>query len=354
MKFYNQSELFQLLISAAERPGFSPDPNLLDKYKRNRLQRAIAAVKTRNLFIYTEGSRPTTNLNSITTIYTQPVGYRLMLIGYAENFRYGAIPTAPTGGPTDKIWPQEHRVRVVSKANPRALTEDFVPSQAGISGEPRYTSTLLTLPEIIEPHEQLAVDIGYDTAMSVPSVIEPQAFIFFCLKVKDRLTQLDEDAIADCKRAIVANDFQKGQYLNCVSLGQQSVFFDTAAAGGIASCDTRTVTAPQLVTGFGTNLVASKIKITDVREGNSFSLDKFMQVSALNMPDFEDQAATDLGAPVSAPIWTNYYVFPAPHLLVSGSQLHIDVVNGGDAGAGPGSVIDPQTGQILMFQGITV
>jgi hypothetical protein len=350
---YNQSQLFEVLLDAAVRPGYKADPALLAKYRKTRLDHAIRALKTRNLFIYTEGSRPTIDLNSTATIYTQPVGHRMMLIGYADNMRYGLISDAPSGGPVDKVWPQETRVRIVG-GKERALCDDFTPSQAGVSGEPRYTSTILTVPEIIEPNEQFAVDLGYDTAMAAVTEIEAQAFVFFCLKVKDKLTQEDEQTIDEVKRYILNNDYQKGQYFNCVSLGQQSVHFSSAAAGGTASCDTRTVTAPNLITGIGTSLAASKVKITDTGDGSSFSLDKFTQVSALNMPDFEDQGATDLGAPVSAPIFTNYHQFPVPHLLRPGSQLHVDVVNGGDAGAGAGSVVDPQDGQVIMFQGITV
>lgn len=352
MKFYNQSELFNLLISAAERPGYTPDPDLLAKYRKNRLQAVIKAAKTRNLFIYTEGTRPNVELNSGITIYTQPVGFRLMLIGYSDNFRYGRISNA--SGSTDKIWPQTHRVRIVSKANPRTLVEDLVPAQAGVSGQPRFTSPILPVPEILEANEQIAIDLGYDTAANAPTAVEPQAFVFFTLRVKDKLTQQDEEMIADCKRAILANDFQKGQYLNCVSLGQQSVNFTSAAAGGTASCETRTITAPMLITGILTNLVASKVKITDTKDGSSFSLEKFIQVSALNMPDYEDQGATDLAAPASAPIYSNCFQLPMPHLLRNGSSLHADIVNGGDHGGGAGGVVDPQTGQVLMFQGISV
>jgi hypothetical protein len=353
MQFYNQSELFQVLLSASLRPGYTPDPVLATKYNKNRLDRATQALKTKNLFLYTEGTRPGTQLNSVTTIYTQPAGTRLLLIGYADNFRYGKISARAAGGPTDLVWPQEHRVRIVGK-NPRALVHDFVPSQAGVSGEPRYTSPWLTVPEVLEPDEQLAVDLGYDTAAVAPTVVEAQAFVFFCLKVKDKLTLQDLAAVEDIKRAILAKPFQEGIYLNCVSLGLQAVHFTTNAAGGTASCDTRPVTAPMLVTAIGTNLCASKLKITDVYEGYSFSLDKFMQSSSINMPDFEDQASTDLGAPVSAPIFTNYWQLPMPHLLRSGSQLHCDVINGGDAGAGAGTVVDPQDGQIIMFQAVTV
>lgn len=351
MRYYHQNKLFQVLLSAAQSATLTPDSALLTAYKDERLAQAVKALRTRNVFLYTEGSRLSVDLNSIVTIYTQPAGARLLIVAYSNNLRYG-----DTDQPTAALatsYPEMHRIRIVGE-HERAIVEDLVPSQAGISCEPRWTITPLTVPVIIERQEQIAVDLGYDTAAgSNADAILPQAFIFFALKVNDKLTPQDYDVINDLQRYIANVDYQRGIFLNCESQPGPGVVFSSAIAGGTATCITRPANLPLLITAIGTSLRASRLTITDSADGHSFSLNRPMQSSALNMPDFENIGVPPV-APTSAPVFTEYWQLPFPHLLRSGAQLSADIVNGGDAGAGKGSVIDTQRNNILMFQGLTV
>lgn len=358
MKFYNQSDLFWVLISAARDAQLRPDSTLLRQYKESRIRKAIKAVRTKNIFLFTEGTRTSVNLNDITTIYTQPAGVRLMVVGYSDNLRYGGTMQPDAALAASKvIFPQMHRVRVIGNAG-KALCEDLCPAQAGVSGQPRYTSTLLPAPFILEANEQIAVDLGYDTAMSAPAVIPAQAFIFFCVKIKDQLTSEDLNAIEDIKIYVANHNYQRGIFLNCFTLAGTSatddIEFSTAIAGGVASCDTRPANRPLLITGVGTTLLASTILITDTYDGHSFSLNRAMRSSALNMVDNSDVTGSiEAGVPDGAPIWASYFEFPSPHLLRSGAQLHCDVVNGGTDAIGTAR-LDTQTGNVIIFQGLTV
>lgn len=352
MKFYHQSDLFQVLVSAALTRSLTPDPALLASYKAKRLARAVKALRSRNVFMYTEGTRTSTALNDISTIYTKPAGNRMMLLGYSDNFRYGFTDQPTTVAAQQTQYPYTHRVRVVGNDG-RGVAADMITAQAGVSGQPCYTSVLLPCPLLIEPGQQVAVDLGYDTASGLTlDSIPPQAFVFFCLKVKDKLTQLDYETLDAIKRQIENNNYQQGIYLNCASENASTVVFDSAVAGGAASCETRPANAPLLITGFGTTLGASKLKITDISDDYSFSRDAFVQSSALNMPDFEG-ASNPAVAPAGAPRWTKYFELPSPHLLKPGAAMHVDVVNGGDIGSGTDSV-DLQDQNSITFQAVTV
>lgn len=353
MRYYEQSKLFQVLLSAARSGNLKPDAELLAAYKKERFQQAVKALRSRNIFLYTEGSRLSVSLNSINTIYTQPAGARMIILAYANNLRYG-MTAQPAGA---LAYPQTHRIRIVGQQE-RAIVRDLIPSQAGISCEPRWTVTPLTVPVIIERQEQIAIDLGYDTAASASVLIPPQAFIFFAVKVIDKLTPQDYEVIDDLQRYINNVDYQRGIFLNCESApNANQIVFSTALAGGTAKCTTRPANRPLLISAIGTSLRASKFTITDSSDGHSFSLNQPMQSSALNMPDFESIMAAvppfDV-APSSAPIFTEYWQLAVPHLLRSGAQLQAEIVNGGDKGAGAGTVIDMQSNNVLLFQGITV
>jgi hypothetical protein len=375
MRFYKQTDLFEVLISAAGSPGLCPDAGLLASYKQNRLARAERALRSRNIFLYTEGTRTSTALNAVTTIYTQPAGERMLLLGYSDNLRYGSTiqPLGVNAAAADRDFPQVHSVRIVGREG-RALTEDFIPAQAGISGQPRFTSVLLTVPIILEANEQIAVDLGYDSASATPATIPPQAFVFFCLKVKERLTPEDYETMADIQRYIAANDFQKGLYFNCATQSPPSgsagwfandeIVFDTQVAGGVAVAETRPVTNPTLIVGIGTNLGASRVTITDTADGYSFSLNQLMQVSAINLPNYENvaPAAASTIAPAGAPLWTQYLQLPMPHLLRSGAKLRVEAINGSSNGTI--TAIDPTAwafafgthgvNRVLYFQAVSV
>lgn len=332
-----------------------PDLNLLRRYKESRIRAVAKALRSKNIFLYTEGTRPSVNLNDMTTIYTQPVGVRLLVVGYSDNFRYGATEQRNAVPAQVQVnFPQMHRVRVVGREE-KNLSDEFVMAQAGVSGQPRYTSDRLTVPFILEPNEQIAVDLGYDTAMAAPTVIPAQSFIFFCVKVKERLTPEDERAFDDAKRYIQNHDFQRGIFLNSVSLGRNDLLFSTALAGGVANCQTRPANGPLLITGIGTTLAASQITITDSSDGHSFSLNRRMRVTALNMARGERVGGVRPvpGVPESAPIWCAYFDFPVAHLLKPGASLKCEAVNGGTDAQGIAR-LDTQTGSIIMFQGCTV
>jgi len=268
------------------------------------------------------------------------------------------VESATVAGPNpvEIILPQMHRVRIVGRGD-RELIQDFVPAQAGVSGQSRYTGPQLVAPVIIEPDEQIAVDLGYDQAEgTAAATILPQAFIFFCLKIKDKLTAQDEEAAKDIRRAIEAEKVQRRVFYNCVALGNNAIGLDfTSAAGATVNCITSPTNIPVLITGIGTNLQASRLTIIDTYDGSSFSLNRPMQSSALNLPGYEnsDLLAT-AGAPVVGPLWTGYFQLPVPHLLRRGAQLQAQIVNSGDAGAGPGTVTEQGEVTQLVFQGVTV
>lgn len=365
MRYYQQSDLFQVLLSAALDEKLRPNTALLKLYKQKRYNAAERALRARNIFLFTEGTRSVVTLNSVApTIYTQPAGERMIVIGYSDNLRYGAteqndILSIPPSSLT-ALFPQMHRLRIVGH-NERAICEDLTPAQAGVSGQPRYTSTHFTVPTIIEPDEQIAIDLGYDTAAGLePTFVYPNGFIIFCLKVKDKFTPEDDNVLADVRTYIAANDFQRGLYLNALDVNSQGpIAYNAVGAGATAVAETRPVTHPVLITGVGTNLGASTIKITDIADGSSFSLDRPMTVSALNMPNYEEIGNTS-NAPAGAPDWTNFFQLPFPHLLRSGAQLRVDLVNGRTDFTAT-VVTDPQQGDVLgrpgpvvMFQGINV
>lgn len=355
MKFYNQSDLFWVLVSAARNAALIPDPALLKLYKDSRIRAATKAARSKNIFLYTEGTRVSTNLNDVTTIYTQPAGTRLMVIGYSDNLFYGTRAERDPGAGNQtfsQVFPQMHRVRVVGREG-RALSDDFVMAMAGASGQPRFTSVLLPVPFILEPDEQIAIDLGYDTAMSAPTNIPDQAFIIFCVKVKDQLTSLDLEAIAEATAYVGNHDYQRGIFLNCASLGRDDVSFNTAVAGGVASCETRPANGPLLITGIGTSLNTSRILITDTFDGHSFSLNRPIRSSAICVPDNAALTTMPPAVPGGAPIWQQYFEFPAPHLLRAGALLHCDVINGGIDASGTAQV-DDQAGTVIIFQGATV
>lgn len=370
MKAYHQSDLLEVLISMARNPALVADAQLQAAYNEKRCVRALKSLRSRNIFLYTEGTRTSTDLNNTNTIYTQPAGERLLVLGYSDNFRYGAVTTETAAGPnpTALTLLQTHRVRVVG-GNERTLIDDFVPAQAGVSGQPRYTNAQLVAPTILEPNEQIAIDLGYDPAGgAAPADIPPQAFIIFCLRVKDKLSALDQETFADVQRFINAEPVQRSLFLNCFTndpsvgagaafnAGYQVTGLDGgSAAGQLVSCFTPPVNVPVLITGIGSNLEASKLTISDLSDGSSFSLNRPMQSSALNLPGYENSTdLTTAGAPVVGPNWTSYYALPMPHLLKRGAQLRADIVNGGDAGAGPGTITEQQVITQLVFQAITV
>lgn len=353
MQFYNQSDLFWLLISAARHPALVPDPALLKKYADTRLARAIKALRSKNIFLYTEGTRTSVNLNDVTTIYTQPAGTRLLVVGYTDNLRYGVTQQSTVLGGPDVVFPQTHQIRVVGNEGVE-FSDDFMMAQSGASGQPRFTSVFLPVPFILEANEQIAVTLGYDTAMSAPAQIPDQAFIFFAVKVKDRLTSDDMDAIEEIKTYIANHNYQRGVFLNCVSPNTEDIEFDAAGVGGLAECQTRPASGPLLITGIGTTLLASTILITDTANGHSFSLNQPMQSSALNMFDNADPTQP-AGNPEGAAIWEHYQQLAIPHLLRPGAALHATIVNGVGIQAATGTAgTDTQTGNILIFQGLTV
>lgn len=348
MKFYNQSDLFQVLLSAAARDNLRPDAALLKAYKAKRLALAIKCLRSRNVWLYAEGTRTVVDLNNQNTIYTTPTGARMLCLGYADSSRYGRIAQNPAPGELFTIF--NHRVRIVGGGNERALSQEFIPSEAGVSGEPRFSTPWLTVPEVIEANEQFAIDLGFDTAGPQDPGTYLQAFIFFCLKVKEQLTPQDQETIADIQRHIDFNDFQEGGFLNCTTLGQTNVVFPTANINEIVSCETRPVSNPTLVLGFGTNLACSRITIIDTGDGSSFSLNNPMRIPALNLPNWEgrlQQGITIATIKSYGSAWTNFFQFPMPHLLRAGASLRCDLINNS-------TTVDPQSGQTIMFQTVSV
>lgn len=360
MQYYRQTELFQLLAETLRDPQLKPNAAALSRYKINRLNQAERSIRSRNILLYTEGYRASVALAAVSTIYTQPVGRPLIVVGYSDNLRYGFAHSAVA----DKIYPQAHRVRIIGPNGERALCEDFYFSQAGVSGEARYTEPRFTAPLILAANEQFAIDLSYDTAAEDNAVdIPPQAFVFYCVEVKAQLTADDHDLLEECRRSIDSHDYQRQIYLNAGSQEATSIVlvpdaaglvFDSAIAGGVANGKTRPANTPILITGIGTTLGASRIKITDTGTGYSFSLNRPMQSSALNMPDDEETAGAPIEAPAGAVALWSYVSFPVPHLLKPGAQLLVEAVNGGDAGAGIDSILDDQFGNFLIFQGVTV
>lgn len=336
-----------MLLSAASRLDLQPDQATLEAYHKKRLARAVKALRSRNVFLYTEGVRTSLNPNDITTIYTQPAGVRMLVMGYSDNFRFGNT-NQPATGAFSETYPEMHRARIVGQDG-HALSEDFLAAQSGSSGQPRYTSTLLPVPVLIEADQQIAVDLGYDSAAAARTgEIPTQAFCFFCVKVKDRLTSDDLDTVREIETYIANNRYQRGIYLNCVSPGLEAVHFSTAAINGIANCLTRPANRPLLITGIGSSLGCSKLVITDTADDYSFTLNKPAQSSALMMPNFED-VGIPRSAPCAAPCHTHYFEFPIPHLLKSGAQLAVQAVNNA-----AGADIDTQDGNLIIFQGVTV
>lgn len=363
MKFYNQSDLFWTLISAAGNAQLMPDAAMLQRYKEKRLQRAIKALRSKNIFLYTEGTRPSVNLNDLTTIYTQPAGVRLLVVGYSDNFRYGAIEAQDAApAQVQLVFPQTHRVRVVG-GEAKALSDDFVMAQSGASGQPRYTSDRLPVPFILEPDQQIAVDLGYDTAMAAPTQIPAQAFTFFCIRVKSQLSPEDYVAIDEIKDYIANHNFQRGVFLNCANadnlagvLSGNTVVFSNAIAGGTATCFTRPANGPILINGIATTLAASRLSISDTADNHSFSLNRLMRSTAINFPEasrFVPVTTNVQGVPTSAPVWCAYWELPIPHLLRPGAQLKAEIINGGTDAQGIARV-DNQGANVLMFQGATV
>src|SRR5262245_10893074 len=142
MKFYDQSDLFWVLASALRDPNLTPDDCLLCRYKEKRNARAVKALRSRNLFLYTAGTRTGTDLHTINTSYTQAAGEPLIIVGYADNLRYGATSQVDPGlGTAIKVtFPQMHRIRIVGQKNNAhdALSDDLLTAQMA-SGQPGYT-----------------------------------------------------------------------------------------------------------------------------------------------------------------------------------------------------------------------
>lgn len=362
MKAYNQTDQFWLCVNAAGNPSLTPDASLLQRFKEKRIARAVKALKGKNIFLFTEGTRTSADLNDITTVYTQPAGVRLLVVGYSDNFFYGMTRQRFTDIPigvnpffgtyVDVNFPQTHRVRIVGREN-RDLSDDFLMAQSGASGQPRYTSDRFPAPFILEADEQLAIDLGYDTANAEISAVVAEAFCFFCVKVKDKLTAEDYAAIEEIKYYIATHDYQRGIFLNCATQARDDVLFSTAVAGGTASCQTRPANGPLMITGIGTTLFASALRITDTSDGHSFSLNRNMVAGVLNIADNAVKDFVPVACKGGAPVWTYYFDFPAPHLLRPGALLKCEVVNG-DVDASGNPSVDSQTGNIILFQGLTV
>lgn len=356
-----KNHLLNALVSAALSPTFEADPALQQVYNDQRLVRATKALRARNIFLYTEGTRTSTDPNNVNTIYTQSAGVRLLVLGYSDNMRYGVanVETAAGPNPVSVVFPQMHRVRIVGPQGERVVVDDFVPAQAGVSGQPRYTETRLTVPITLEANEQIAIDLGYDQTMAAFATIPPQAFTFFCVRVKENLASEDMRVLEDVKSYIAAHPFQRSQVINCSQLNSVGTGLNNASAAGLrVNAETFPANAPILITGIGSNLQASRITIIDTRDGTSFSLNRPMQSSALNMPGYEDNASAGTsvmtGAPAEAPLWTGVHYFPMPHLLARGAQLKAEIVNGGDAGGGTNTVTEREFLTQLVFIGVTV
>lgn len=354
-----QSLIMDVLISAAQSPNFQADALLQKRYNEQRFMRAVKSLRTRNIFLTTEGAPTSTSLNNLNTLYTQPAGVRLLVLGYSDNFRYGAantIPAAVNTPPVATNYPHMHRVRIVGPQGERIIVDDLVPAQAGISGQPRYTEPRFTVPIVIEANEQFAVDIGYDPTSSAYATLPPRAFAFFCLRVKEDLTANDQKVVDDLCYHINAYPFQRSVAIDCRKIDSLGVGITSASAAGLTvNAETLPANAPMLITGIGSNLQASKITILDTFDGTSFSLNRSMPSSAFNTPGYEDsQADVAPGAPIVAPLWKAYYTLPMPHLLVRGAQLKAEIVNGGDAGGGTNSIREKALTCQLVFAGVTV
>lgn len=350
MQSYRNTELFSTLLSALQSRTLEPSPSLLARFRENRIAQAEKAIRSRNILLYTEGARASTDLQSINTIYTQPVGVPLIVMGYSDNLRYGNVDSGIA-----EDWPQAHRVRIVGGSNERMLCEDFYFSQSGVSGESRYTDPRFTVPVLLQSHEQFAIDLEYDPNAAGTNETPSQAFVFHCIEVKSQLSADDLKALDDVKRYVKTHGYQRGIFLNAASAsaakatqnsGGPGLSFATAGVGGVAIGTTRPANGPILITGVGTTLGASTLLITDTFDGYSFSLNRPMQSSGLNMP--AQDSATFNTAPVFAPVWKSYYQFPIPHLLRPGAQLTVEAINGNDGD------VDNQTGNFLIFQGVTV
>ncbi len=310
---YSEAQLFEILLSAAgNRKTLLPDARLASAYAKARYNKAMRSLRSRNLLVPAIGKFHLANPNDTYTCYTPPLSDDVIVCGLTLSSL-----SATQGTIFSPDFVGEIRIR---RPNGPAIGANLLNVQQ------QFKATRMNwrfpAPFILRANDQLAMDVGFNVPAGVvftgqpvftlfsEGATEQQFAIFWCVAVKDCLSDDDQIVAELIKREIQDQPFQRPVMLPSGTLNSQFQMVEFTSLTSTVSSTTRTAERPLLITGIQTNLSRSRVKINDTYDDHAFTLNTF--VNARNFACYEEQENTHIQ------MWQD---FPIPHLLRTGAAI---------------------------------
>jgi hypothetical protein len=327
---------FEVMFDALARGGISPGGAVNARFKKNRFNKARRALQCRNVLVPATGAYLNANSNSTFTVFTQPLGFDVIVFGCSLSSDIKPTTNALS------IIRGEVRVRP-----PAPMSANNIQPQKAFA--PATYSIFFPAPFVLNAGDQIATDFGFNAPQSADPNVDTaeQQILFFCLQVKECLDSTDKELLKAMQLEILGSDYQRKFYIPCTNfaldntgaLSQEVIQTD---AIGFAEAKTRPLSRSVLVTGWSiTNGGNVRLALGDSALQQSFTLGALIKAPNL----FWAFSPTEDG--VAGPFYS-YFRLPVPHLLRQGAQLTASASSGL---TGPPTGIETLS---LMFECVTI
>lgn len=312
---YNYNNQFQAMLNALMSGGQSllPDAATNKAFKDSRLKKALKALRCRNVLMPATGSYLAANSNASFTVFTQPLGYDVIVVGASISSDQKPVVN------TFEIISGELRVRP-----PEPLSINYIQPQKAFA--PATYSIYFPAPFLLRAGEHIATDFGFNAPEANEGVSTAEIqIVYFAVQVLSCLTDEDLQTAEQMKTEIQARQWQRRLLFPCRSNEATGLLTGTSVEG-----TTRPLSATALVTGWsiaGANPGNVRLSLSDTALQYSLTTGKF--VKSPNLFWAYSRIEPSLNGP-----YYSFFRLPVPHLLRPGSQMQASMIAGLNGAAG--------------------
>lgn len=290
-----------------------PTAKVNKRFKDARLNKALKALRCRNVLVPATDNYISTNSNSSFTVFTQPLGYDVIVLG--ASISSDQKPEVNTF----EIITGELRIRP-----PQPLSINYIQPQKAFA--PATYSIYFPAPFILRAGEQIATDFGLNAPESGEALSTSEIqIVFFGVQVLACLDEADARLSKQIEQEIAGRQWQRRLLLSCQSDAATGLLTGATAEGV-----TRPISSSALVIGWsiaGADPGNVRLSLSDTATQHSLTTGKYIKSPNLFWAYSRIEPGTN------GPYYS-YFRLPVPHLLRPGSQLQASMIAGLSGAAG--------------------